>query len=207
MAQFELVTDLGWFNTYAGLVAPFLAFAFGTFMIRQAFLNTPRDLRDASDRDAAMLGDATGKSRFDTDEEKTDPLKVGGTLYLRAQGYVTERTKFQDVTFSSPDLLDAYLDARPHDLFATFGSTRVTTPEAATTRPRRHLTFSLPPMAAEIKFATRRMVSRPAFTLFSVVTLALAIASHARQKNECSKNTGSMSSSCGWNSSKISCAS
>ena len=35
----------------------------------------------------------------------------------------------------------------------------------------------------------------------------VAIDPQARQKNECSKNIGSMSSSCGSNSSKISCAS
>src|SRR5205823_5664472 len=36
---------------------------------------------------------------------------------------------------------------------------------------------------------------------------ALAIDPHVRHQNECSKNIGSMSSSCGLNSSKISCAS
>ena len=48
VAQFELVSDLGWFNTFQGLVAPFAAWAFGTFMIRQAFLGIPRDMRDAT---------------------------------------------------------------------------------------------------------------------------------------------------------------
>ena len=36
---------------------------------------------------------------------------------------------------------------------------------------------------------------------------ALAIEPHFVHQNECSKNIGSMSSSCGSNSSKISCAS
>jgi len=48
VAQFQIISDLNWINSYQGLVAPFLAFAFGTFMIRQAFLNVPRDLRDAT---------------------------------------------------------------------------------------------------------------------------------------------------------------
>jgi ABC-type glycerol-3-phosphate transport system permease component len=48
VAQFQIVSDLGWLETYQGLVVPFLAFAFGTFMIRQAFLNVPKDLRDAT---------------------------------------------------------------------------------------------------------------------------------------------------------------
>ena len=32
------VDSLGWLNTYQGLAVPFLATAFGTFLVRQAFL-------------------------------------------------------------------------------------------------------------------------------------------------------------------------
>jgi sn-glycerol 3-phosphate transport system permease protein len=42
------VDTLGWLNTYQGLAVPFLATAFGTFLIRQVFLTLPRDLRDAA---------------------------------------------------------------------------------------------------------------------------------------------------------------
>jgi sn-glycerol 3-phosphate transport system permease protein len=42
------VDSLGWLNTYTGLTVPFLATAFGTFLIRQVFLTLPRDLRDAA---------------------------------------------------------------------------------------------------------------------------------------------------------------
>jgi sn-glycerol 3-phosphate transport system permease protein len=42
------VSDLGWYNTYAGLAVPFLATGFGAFLLRQAFLTLPRDLRDAA---------------------------------------------------------------------------------------------------------------------------------------------------------------
>ena len=48
VAQFQIVSDLGWLNSYAGLVVPFIAWTFGTFMIRQSFLNVPGDLRDAT---------------------------------------------------------------------------------------------------------------------------------------------------------------
>lgn len=44
----ELVRDLGWFNSLQGLTAPFLATAFGVFLIRQGFMGIPRDLRDAA---------------------------------------------------------------------------------------------------------------------------------------------------------------
>ena len=47
----ETMRDLGWFNSYAGLSAPFLATAFGTFLIRQGFLGIHRDLRDAAKLD------------------------------------------------------------------------------------------------------------------------------------------------------------
>jgi sn-glycerol 3-phosphate transport system permease protein len=42
------ISDLGWLNTYQGLAVPFLALGFGAFLLRQAFLQIPRDLRDAA---------------------------------------------------------------------------------------------------------------------------------------------------------------
>jgi sn-glycerol 3-phosphate transport system permease protein len=42
------VSDLGFFNTYWGLAVPFLATGFGAFLMRQAFLVLPHDLRDAA---------------------------------------------------------------------------------------------------------------------------------------------------------------
>jgi sn-glycerol 3-phosphate transport system permease protein len=42
------VSDIGLFNTYWGLAVPFLATGFGAFLMRQAFLVLPRDLRDAA---------------------------------------------------------------------------------------------------------------------------------------------------------------
>jgi sn-glycerol 3-phosphate transport system permease protein len=49
--NFNTVSDLGLYNTYAGLALPFLATGFGAFLVRQAFLVTPRDLRDAAQLD------------------------------------------------------------------------------------------------------------------------------------------------------------
>lgn len=40
--------SLGWLNSYKGLTIPFIATAFGTFLIRQVLLTLPRDLRDAA---------------------------------------------------------------------------------------------------------------------------------------------------------------
>ena len=50
--------SLGWINTYQALIVPFLAFAFGTFLIRQVFMTIPKDLREA----AAL--DGLGHLRF-----------------------------------------------------------------------------------------------------------------------------------------------
>jgi sn-glycerol 3-phosphate transport system permease protein len=44
----QTIRSLGWLNTYQGLVGPFLATAFGTFLIRQGFMGIPRDLKDAA---------------------------------------------------------------------------------------------------------------------------------------------------------------
>lgn len=46
-----ILKNLGWYDTYAALVVPFLAGAFGIFMLRQFFLNIPRELFDAAQID------------------------------------------------------------------------------------------------------------------------------------------------------------
>ncbi|MGB0112141.1 MAG: carbohydrate ABC transporter permease [Ilumatobacteraceae bacterium] len=48
VVNYDTVDSLGWINSYAGLAVPFLATAFGTFLIRQVFMTLPRDLRDAA---------------------------------------------------------------------------------------------------------------------------------------------------------------
>ncbi len=42
------ISSLGWYNTFQGLTVPFLATGFGTFLLRQSFLQIPRDLREAA---------------------------------------------------------------------------------------------------------------------------------------------------------------
>ncbi len=51
--NFILVTELGLANTYPGLIVPFLASAFGVFMLRQFFLSVPTELHDAAKIDGA----------------------------------------------------------------------------------------------------------------------------------------------------------
>lgn len=42
------IKDLGWLDTYQGLSVPFLASAFGTFLLRQSFMTLPRQLFEAA---------------------------------------------------------------------------------------------------------------------------------------------------------------
>jgi ABC-type glycerol-3-phosphate transport system permease component len=53
-----IVNDLHLKDTYLGLTLPYLATAFGTFLVRQFFLSIPKDLHDA-----AMI-DGCGRLRF-----------------------------------------------------------------------------------------------------------------------------------------------
>ena len=49
--NFQTIQWLHWTDTYQGLVAPFLATGFGTFLLRQYFLTIPGELRDAAEMD------------------------------------------------------------------------------------------------------------------------------------------------------------
>ncbi|MHA8111381.1 carbohydrate ABC transporter permease [Lactobacillaceae bacterium Melli_B4] len=47
--NFMTVKGLDLLNTYSGMVIPFLATAFGTFMLRQSFMQIPSELKEESD--------------------------------------------------------------------------------------------------------------------------------------------------------------
>ncbi len=51
--NFLTLTALGWIDTYWALIVPFGASAFGTFLVRQAFLTIPVDLVEAAKIDGA----------------------------------------------------------------------------------------------------------------------------------------------------------
>jgi ABC-type glycerol-3-phosphate transport system permease component len=52
------VVNLGWKDSYQGLIAPFLASGFGIFLLRQYFLTIPRDLYEAA------VVDGCGRTRY-----------------------------------------------------------------------------------------------------------------------------------------------
>lgn len=51
--QFIVVRNLGWINSYAGLIVPGMFSAFGTFLMRQFFQSIPRELEEAATIDGA----------------------------------------------------------------------------------------------------------------------------------------------------------
>jgi ABC-type glycerol-3-phosphate transport system permease component len=48
-----MMYKLGWYNTYAALIVPFLASVFGIFLLRQFFMQVPRELYEAAIIDGA----------------------------------------------------------------------------------------------------------------------------------------------------------
>lgn len=53
-----VLKELGWLDKYQGLIVPFLANAFGVFMLRQHFMTIPHELEDAAKLDGC------GRLRF-----------------------------------------------------------------------------------------------------------------------------------------------
>lgn len=51
--NYTLVAELGWINTYQGIIVPGLASAFGTFLFRQHFLTLPVSILEAAALDGA----------------------------------------------------------------------------------------------------------------------------------------------------------
>lgn len=49
--NYQIIQRLNWLDTYQGLTVPFLATAFGTFLLRQHFMTLPGELKDAADID------------------------------------------------------------------------------------------------------------------------------------------------------------
>ncbi len=49
--NFILISKLGWYNTYAGLIVPWCANAFSILLIRQAFLTVPEDYYESAQID------------------------------------------------------------------------------------------------------------------------------------------------------------
>lgn len=53
--MFMIMRELGWINSYAGLIMPWAFTAFGTFLLRQFFMTLPRELEEAAIIDGASI--------------------------------------------------------------------------------------------------------------------------------------------------------
>ncbi|MGV9798558.1 carbohydrate ABC transporter permease [Mycobacterium sp. NPDC003449] len=53
IVNYLTVSELGWLNTYAGLIVPGIGSVFGTFLLRQHMLTIPREILEAAEVDGA----------------------------------------------------------------------------------------------------------------------------------------------------------
>lgn len=54
--QYIVVSNMGWTNTMMGLLFPGIVSAFGTFLLRQAFMGLPKELEEAARLDGCNIG-------------------------------------------------------------------------------------------------------------------------------------------------------
>lgn len=53
LPNYQTLVQLRWLDSYQGLMAPYIASAFGTFLMRQAFKQVPKELEEAARSDGA----------------------------------------------------------------------------------------------------------------------------------------------------------
>jgi sn-glycerol 3-phosphate transport system permease protein len=53
LSTYEVIGNLGWLNSYAGLTVPLMASATATFLFRQFYLTVPNELAEAAQLDGA----------------------------------------------------------------------------------------------------------------------------------------------------------
>lgn len=113
ISNYALVSQLGWRNTYQGIIIPLAGVAFGTFLMRNQFLSLPREIIEAARMDGAgplkLLWRVVLPMSWPTlvafslitvvnewneylwpflmsDDERTAPLPVGLTLLQNNEG-------------------------------------------------------------------------------------------------------------------------
>ena len=113
MPLFVLVANLGLVNTHAGLILPFLAGAFGVFLMRQFIGGIPDELLDAARVDGAgehyifwrivmpLCGPARAATCItipDVSSEVGTPLALGGGHHGRCVHLIRLRSAFPFAT-------------------------------------------------------------------------------------------------------------
>lgn len=120
----------------AGVERPSEGDLFGGSDTPSSISLTPDAGLGADERDLTALS-GTSQSKFDTDEVKSDPLKIGANLNMFGQVIAQEGQRFDKELVSLPMLLETYLDGRPTDRLRAYGVARLqydpSRPAAATT--------------------------------------------------------------------------
>ncbi len=78
---------------------------------------TPEDLE--------QLSSGPIQSKFDTDEVKSDSLKIGASLLMSSQLFWQEGRAFEKASINTPFILDSYIDGRPNDRLRAFAVARL----------------------------------------------------------------------------------
>jgi hypothetical protein len=85
----------------------------------------PAAAANADARGDAILG-GNEQPMFSGETAPSDPLTIGGQLYLRSQATFLQGQPLKDATVGMPTLLDVFLDARPNDRVRGFALGRMT---------------------------------------------------------------------------------
>ncbi len=97
----------------------------GTVLLNTAPLPDADGGFGGSAQDNEQLSSGPIQNKFETDEIKTDPLKVGASLLLSAQFFWQEGKAFEKGSLTTPFILDAFIDGRPNDRVRAFAVARL----------------------------------------------------------------------------------
>jgi len=143
ISNYALIADLGWRNTYQGIIIPLIGVAFGTFLMRNAFLAMPTEVVEAARMDGAgplkLLWRVALPMTWPTlvafaiitvvnewneylwpflmaDDERTAPLPVGLTLLQNNEGLTNWGTVMAGTVLAMLPILVLFLFLQRHML-------------------------------------------------------------------------------------------
>jgi len=143
ISNYALIADLGWRNTYQGIILPLIGVAFGTFLMRNAFLALPGEVVEAARMDGAgplkLLWRVALPMTWPTlvafaiitvvnewneylwpflmsDDERTAPLPVGLTLLQNNEGLTNWGTVMAGTVLAMLPILVLFLFLQRHML-------------------------------------------------------------------------------------------
>jgi sn-glycerol 3-phosphate transport system permease protein len=143
ISNYALIAELGWRNTYQGIIIPLIGVAFGTFLMRNAFLALPTEVIEAARMDGAgplkLLWRVALPLTWPTlvafaiitvvnewneylwpflmsDDERTAPLPVGLTLLQNNEGLTNWGTVMAGTVLAMLPILVLFLFLQRHML-------------------------------------------------------------------------------------------